>query len=69
MQKGIACDPAALRPPWISYVTSVLAEATLEIPTTTWAPTGGRHGLHTEAFGYLLAEMQHLHRAHPGATW
>jgi len=69
VQKGIACDPAALRPPWISYVTSVLAEATLEIPTTTWAPTGGRHGLHTEAFGYLLAEMQHLHRAHPGATW
>ncbi|MDQ1673041.1 MAG: Phenylacetic acid catabolic protein, partial [Frankiaceae bacterium] len=22
-----------------------------------------------EAFGYLLAELQHLHRSHPGATW
>ena len=30
---------------------------------------GGRHGLHTEELGYLLAEMQHLHRSHPGATW
>ena len=26
-------------------------------------------GLHTEHLGYLLAEMQHLHRSHPGATW
>ena len=30
---------------------------------------GGRRGLHTEQLGYLLAEMQHLHRSHPGATW
>ena len=33
------------------------------------APGGGRRGIHTEALGYLLAEMQHLHRAHPGASW
>ena len=26
-------------------------------------------GLHTEQLGFLLAEMQHLHRSHPGATW
>jgi len=70
VEAGIGCDAAALHRPWLGYVTSVLAEATLEAPTTTsWAPTGGRQGLHTEAFGYLLAEMQHLHRRHPGATW
>ncbi|MFD0567772.1 Phenylacetic acid catabolic protein [Kitasatospora saccharophila] len=34
-----------------------------------WRPGGGRRGLHTEAFGPLLAEMQALHRAHPGARW
>jgi ring-1,2-phenylacetyl-CoA epoxidase subunit PaaC len=38
-------------------------------PETTWRPTGGRRGIHTEAFGYLLAEMQHLHRSHPGVSW
>ena len=66
---GIACDPAALRQPWLAYVTSVLAEATLERPTTTVGADRGRQGRHTEAFGYLLAEMQHLHRSYPGATW
>jgi ring-1,2-phenylacetyl-CoA epoxidase subunit PaaC len=29
----------------------------------------GRHGVHTEAMGYLLAEMQHLARSLPGAVW
>ena len=32
-------------------------------------PGGGRRGIHTEAMGYLLAEMQYLHRSHPGARW
>jgi ring-1,2-phenylacetyl-CoA epoxidase subunit PaaC len=48
----------------------VLDEATLAAPEGSWtAPGGGRRGLHTEAFGYLLAEMQHLHRTHQGARW
>ena len=62
-------DPAGLRIPWQRHVETVLAEATLSPPETAFAPTGGRQGLHTESFGYLLAEMQHLHRSHPGATW
>jgi ring-1,2-phenylacetyl-CoA epoxidase subunit PaaC len=65
----IIADPASLYRPWLGYVQSVLTEATLEVPSTTWSPGGGRRGLHTEGFGYLLAEMQHLHRSYPGATW
>ncbi|WP_369268340.1 Phenylacetic acid catabolic protein, partial [Streptomyces harbinensis] len=38
-------------------------------PRTAWAAGGGRQGIHTEPFGRLLAEMQHLHRSHPGASW
>ena len=68
-QQGIAADPRSLEGPWRATVDEVLAEATLSVPDTTWRPTGGRHGRHTEAFGYLLAEMQHLHRSHPGASW
>ncbi len=60
--------PAA-RADWLSTVEPVLAEATLDRPADGWAPTGGRHGRHTEALSYLLAEMQVLHRAHPGASW
>jgi ring-1,2-phenylacetyl-CoA epoxidase subunit PaaC len=66
---GTGVDPAALRDAWLSTVDSVLAEATLTRPADGWAPGGGRQGRHTEAMSYLLAEMQTLHRAHPGARW
>lgn len=65
----VAVDPVALRQPWVRYIDSVLAEATLTVPEPVFESHGGRRGLHTEAMGYLLAEMQHLHRAHPGASW
>lgn len=68
--EGADVDPAALRPAWESYIDGVLRAATLERPADDgWRPQGGRAGIHTEAMGYLLAESQHLHRAHPGATW
>jgi ring-1,2-phenylacetyl-CoA epoxidase subunit PaaC len=51
-------------------VDGVLAAARLRRPAAdTWRPGGGRTGVHTEHLGYLLAEMQVLHRAHPGAQW
>lgn len=62
-------DPASLRGTWLSTVERVLAEATLDRPEDGWAPAGGRTGVHTEHLSYLLAEMQVLHRAHPGAKW
>jgi ring-1,2-phenylacetyl-CoA epoxidase subunit PaaC len=46
-----------------------VAEATLAEPDVRPAVTAGRQGRHTEALGYLLAEMQHLARSHPGASW
>ncbi|GAA2386183.1 1,2-phenylacetyl-CoA epoxidase subunit PaaC [Dactylosporangium salmoneum] len=58
-----------LREPWLAEVAKVLDEATLDRPADGWAPSGGRNGVHTEALSKLLAEMQVLHRAHPGATW
>jgi ring-1,2-phenylacetyl-CoA epoxidase subunit PaaC len=66
---GVAADAATLRPAWDRYVTSVLTEATCHEPEPRWRSRGGRDGLHTEHLGHLLAEMQHLHRSHPGATW
>lgn len=66
---GVGVDPAALRPAWESLVVAVLAEATLDRPSDGWRPSGGRRGVHSEYLGFLLAEMQSLHRCHPGATW
>ena len=67
--RGVAPDPVLLQQQWSDTVQEVLAEATLTVPETDWRPSGGRRGVHTEAFGYLLAELQHVHRSHPGASW
>lgn len=64
-----AVDVSELQPEWDRRIDAVLAEATLTRPEPTWTARGGRHGRHTETFGFLLAEMQSLHRAHPGASW
>lgn len=69
VDSGVAPDRAALKPTWDSTINRVLSEATLERPTDRWMQTGGRSGQHTEHLGHLLAEMQVLHRAHPGAKW
>ena len=68
-EAGIGVDPASLRPAWEDPVDRVLTEATLQRPETDWHPSGGRRGVHGEAFGYLIAEMQHLQRSYPGASW
>ena len=70
---GLGLDLAALRGPWLERVSDILARATLKVPTgpdrVAWAAGAGRQGVHTEPFGRLLAEMQYLPRAHPGAAW
>ena len=67
---GVAVDVSSLRTGWDGYVDQVLVEATLRRPEDLrTSPGGGRRGVHSEALGFLLAEMQHLHRSHPGATW
>lgn len=82
---GVAVDPSTLREEFDRVVEQVLTTATLEVPQEPALPgvtarTGedaaagtvsrmGRHGVHTEAMGYLLAELQSLARAHPEAVW
>jgi ring-1,2-phenylacetyl-CoA epoxidase subunit PaaC len=67
--RGIAVDPAPLRAEWDATVGEVLAEATLRRPGEGWMQSGGRSGRHSEHLGHILAEMQFLQRAYPGARW
>ena len=62
-------DLDSIRDQWHSNVAAVLAEATLEKPGDDWMASGGKQGRHSEHLGFLLAEMQHLQRSHPGAKW
>jgi ring-1,2-phenylacetyl-CoA epoxidase subunit PaaC len=67
--EGVAVRPTSLRAGFDEVVAAVLAEAELEAPQGFTAAGGGRSGRHTEHLGPLLAEMQVLARAHPGASW
>ena len=64
---------ASLWQPCLAYIQSVLERATLRCPAEQDAQhkayRGGPQGRHTEALGFLLAEMQHLPRMYPDATW
>src|SRR5699024_3837647 len=70
---GVGVDPTTVRAEFDDVVAQVLAAAGLQLPETPpragvsgWT---GRNGVHTEAMGYLLAELQSVAREHPEGTW
>ncbi|MDQ0379776.1 1,2-phenylacetyl-CoA epoxidase subunit PaaC [Amycolatopsis thermophila] len=70
---GVAVDPAAVREEFDGVLAQVLGAGTLTRPEVSGKAgvngQTGRGGRHTEAMGYLLAELQSVARAHPEATW
>jgi ring-1,2-phenylacetyl-CoA epoxidase subunit PaaC len=68
-RSGVAPVLADLAPRWSARIDEVLREATLARPADAPYSWHGKRGDHTEHLGYLLAEMQFLHRAYPGASW
>lgn len=66
---GVIPDPSSIAKQWSSAVKPVLQQATLQVPESPYQRKGGRQGHHTEHLGFLLAEMQFLPRAYPGAVW
>jgi len=66
---GIGVESGTIRGGWLDTVAAVVAEATLRLPADTAFRSTGKLGLHSEHLGYLLTEMQSLHRQHPGASW
>ena len=69
IELGIGLDLATLFDDWKNYVSNVLQQATLELPSHSFKLEGGRTGMHSEHLGYLLAEMQYMQRAFPNLTW
>jgi ring-1,2-phenylacetyl-CoA epoxidase subunit PaaC len=69
IEAGVAPDPSVIHPKWLTTISRVFREATLDLPPSGWMQTGGRCGKHSEHLGHLLAEMQSLPRTYPGASW
>jgi ring-1,2-phenylacetyl-CoA epoxidase subunit PaaC len=66
---GIAPRLSEVRAAWSVRIDEVLTEATLERPRDRPYRWFGKRGEHSEHLGYILAEMQYLQRAYPGARW
>lgn len=72
--EGIGVDVTTLKQSWLQKVQDIFQEATLPFPSgqgpgVGWMQTGGKSGKHTEHLGFILAEMQYMQRAYPGAEW
>ena len=66
---GIGPAWPSLAADWEQAVLPVLEVATLQVPARTPFLSRGKEGRHSEHMGHLLAELQYLQRAYPGATW
>jgi ring-1,2-phenylacetyl-CoA epoxidase subunit PaaC len=70
---GVGVDSAELREEHDAVLDQVFSAAALRrpdaVPLAGVSGRAGRYGVHTEAMGYLLAELQSVARAHPEATW
>lgn len=70
---GVAVAATTLRAEFDTVLDTVFERGGLTRPDLAPAARvggrAGRDGLHTEALGFVLAELQSVARAHPDATW
>jgi ring-1,2-phenylacetyl-CoA epoxidase subunit PaaC len=69
ISEKIAVDLNEIKLLWETTVKEVLDRATLNLPKDAFMQKGSLEGLHSEALGHLLTEMQFLPRAYPNAKW
>jgi ring-1,2-phenylacetyl-CoA epoxidase subunit PaaC len=69
IERRVGVDTSSLRTEFDAVIEQVFSAAQLRTPVARVAGQAGRDGGHTEAMGDLLAEMQSVARAHPGAMW
>jgi ring-1,2-phenylacetyl-CoA epoxidase subunit PaaC len=62
-------DAIKLKADWIALTDAAFAEATLLRPSAAGFVPSGAAGVHSEHLSFLLAELQSVARAHPGAAW
>lgn len=66
---GVGVLPSTLEAGAKTFVRAVVEQSTCDhVDSARRTARGGRDGIHSEAMGYLLAEMQHIARSHPTAT-
>jgi len=67
--EGYGADTVTIAEEACGNWSKTLLQAGLVVSEDVGMRSGGKTGLHSEGFGYILAEMQSLARAMPGAKW
>ena len=69
VESGVAVDLAPIRVKAYAKLNEVIKESTLKLPEDIYTQQGGRNGVHTEHFGYILAELQYMQKSYPNMQW
>ena len=69
VSENIGVDVTKLKAPYYKKVSAILQEATLETPDLMYFQKGGKHGIHSEHMGFLLADLQFMQRTYPNMNW
>jgi ring-1,2-phenylacetyl-CoA epoxidase subunit PaaC len=67
--EGFGVDVTKLKENYYKQVNELLEECMLDIPESKYFQKGGKEGIHTEHFGYLLSELQYMQRTYPNMEW
>jgi len=70
VEQGYGADLSEIHSVWQKTVKDVFAQAGISYPEQpVYSLMYGKHGFHTEYFGFLLTDMQYLNILYPDATW
>lgn len=67
--RKIGPDLGEIGTQYLASLKKTFEEATLKASWDAATRKGGKQGMHSEELGYILAEMQWMQRAYPGAKW
>jgi len=65
----IGVNTLKLKEEYYKKVNEILEEATIKIPESKYFQKGGKQGIHTEHFGFLLSDLQYMQRTYPNMQW
>lgn len=68
-KKGIIPDVTTLQDAYVQSIQETFSMATLTIPSIDPHQQGGKQGVHSEHFGYILSELQYMQRMYPEMNW
>lgn len=67
--RGIIVDCTTIKDLAWAKLNEVCQAANLEVPEVKFPQKGGKDGLHSEHFGFLLSELQFLQKSYPNSNW